>query len=680
MRSCSDGSHNGDSAMACTQMGAQAGHGLTPPRQQLQPAPHDDDTARYGPRPRRQLRASKNEAPPKRFGVKSIRELGSSLFNRRYDRVRSVLVAYACGMARIASTGLAALLLATAWCGVCVCTPKWGDDLVWTKGTRALDEDVVTATLGLRHCNLQDLRTVVERVSSPSSHEYGNHLSIQQLRDILECKHGERPVDVVRAWIARHTALADRRLDAAMRVQPSGDWVTLSLPSHDAEALFGVNFFRYRAQAKAKASARRQGRTLRRVSHGVWADTMVRVPSPIAHVVDVVLGVSPSPRSQHAYHIHTDDPAPSRATRPHGATASPTSTTTTSNAPNLMGVLSSDTTMYLQFMPQCLDGSPAMSDLCATSSPPAITGFTVRQTVNGTTTSHVMQTCGGNSLSHAHSMDASSGAVICQNQLATPGPFLLVNITLATEYADGSASASADGGGAIFTTPFVDTSLASIFYGLPKPDASGAPFSVYNQSVVEFSHNFFSFQELDEVCRRVVVRVWSETVRVVYIRCQLTVCALRCAAQFFSFNNLNTDVSVGVVGPNDGSSPEGEANQDVQWIMGIGQRVDTVFWSTKNVNGFILDWLEAVASTPNNVVPRVFSISYGNPEGLTNKQYGDNYIQVRVRSDTFRAAVCHVCVTGALSAPYTRCAWPLFMCGVSQRGEIEFMKVRACVE
>lgn len=60
--------------------------------------------------------------------------------------------------------------------------------------------------------------------------------------------------------------------------------------------------------------------------------------------------------------------------------------------------------------------------------------------------------------------------------------------------------------------------------------------------------------------------------------------------------------------------------QDIQWIMGTGQRVDTVFWSTANANAFILDWLEAVASTPDDAVPRVFSLSYGNPEGLSNKQ------------------------------------------------------------
>ena len=105
-----------------------------------------------------------------------------------------------------------------------------------------------------------------------------------------------------------------------------------------------------------------------------------------------------------------------------------------------------------------------------------------------------------------------------------------------------------------------------------------------------------------------------------------------CGKQYFTFNKLDVDVGVGIVGPNNGQDPEGEADQDIQWIMGVGQRVDTVFWSTASENGFILDWLEEVASTPDDTVPRVFSVSYGNPEELTNKQFGAGYIQVCPRA------------------------------------------------
>ena len=49
-----------------------------------------------------------------------------------------------------------------------------------------------------------------------------------------------------------------------------------------------------------------------------------------------------------------------------------------------------------------------------------------------------------------------------------------------------------------------------------------------------------------------------------------------------------------VHGPNNPDDPEGEADQDMQWIMGTGQLIDTVFWSTANRSGFILEWQEEV--------------------------------------------------------------------------------------
>ena len=107
--------------------------------------------------------------------------------------------------------------------------------------------------------------------------------------------------------------------------------------------------------------------------------------------------------------------------------------------------------------------------------------------------------------------------------------------------------------------------------------------------------------------------------------------------------------------------------QDIQWIMGVGQRVDTVFWSTADKSKFILSWLEEVASTPDDVVPRVFSVSYGNPEGLTNEQLGAGYIQVLCGG----GAAPYSAYSATTHAAAHHC--PCF----TQRSEVEFMKLAA---
>ena len=80
-----------------------------------------------------------------------------------------------------------------------------------------------------------------------------------------------------------------------------------------------------------------------------------------------------------------------------------------------------------------------------------------------------------------------------------------------------------------------------------------------------------------------------------------------------------------LTGYNNDSMPGGEATLDVQWVMGVGQGVNTTTWSFPE-GDYILNWAEAVASTPE--APLVTSISYGDTEvGYEQKSgYGLQYI------------------------------------------------------
>ena len=78
-----------------------------------------------------------------------------------------------------------------------------------------------------------------------------------------------------------------------------------------------------------------------------------------------------------------------------------------------------------------------------------------------------------------------------------------------------------------------------------------------------------------------------------------------------------------LVGYNDDSSPGGEATLDVQWVMGVGQGVNTTTWSFPT-GDYILNWAMSVAETPD--APLVTSISYGDTEIGYEQKSGLQYI------------------------------------------------------
>jgi Pro-kumamolisin, activation domain/Subtilase family len=318
----------------------------------------------------------------------------------------------------------------------------------------------------------------------------------------------------------------------------------------------------------------------------------ILLPSHIKDIVDVVTGVFELPLLEHVKQqgpTPTPDPVPAAA----APAAAQRDSMQSDAAPQWVNTASSDTQIYFQFSPVCLDGSPASSDLCK-SNPPQISSFTIA-TLNGTNSQPTFTHIGcdgskgpdGQPLKHTLTPD---GGIVCANS-APVTAFDMVNISIQTIFEDGTATAFNNFPNQILASPFVDVALAHIFYGfshtVPQQLRNGS------QAVVEFSHNFFAPSLLKE---------------------------------FFSSNGVEP-IDITVVGPNDPTDPEGEADQDVQWIAGIAQQVPTTFWSVKNASGFILDWQAEVANTPNDSLPLVWSISYGQSEQITMMQFGANYIQ-----------------------------------------------------
>ncbi len=82
-----------------------------------------------------------------------------------------------------------------------------------------------------------------------------------------------------------------------------------------------------------------------------------------------------------------------------------------------------------------------------------------------------------------------------------------------------------------------------------------------------------------------------------------------------------------VVGPDNQQQPGIEASLDIEYIMGVGVDIPTVFWSTNGQqphnpeNEPFLVWLQAMASESDESVPKTFSVSYGDNEPGVNEAY-----------------------------------------------------------
>ena len=82
-----------------------------------------------------------------------------------------------------------------------------------------------------------------------------------------------------------------------------------------------------------------------------------------------------------------------------------------------------------------------------------------------------------------------------------------------------------------------------------------------------------------------------------------------------------------IVGPNDASQPGVEAMLDVEYIISMGQQVNTTFWYTDGTrpsdNEPFLDFLTNVsASFDDATLPHVLSISYGDNEDTIDLDWG----------------------------------------------------------
>merc|ERR1719262_2007598 len=105
---------------------------------------------------------------------------------------------------------------------------------IWTLGSRAAEDDVITPIFMLRHekAKLAALEESLYAVSTPGSPEYGKYLTREEVAARLPPIEGAQ--ESVLTWLKEHG------VEGAM--SPPGDMITATIPVVTAEKMFDAQF------------------------------------------------------------------------------------------------------------------------------------------------------------------------------------------------------------------------------------------------------------------------------------------------------------------------------------------------------------------------------------------------------------------------------------------------------
>ena len=110
----------------------------------------------------------------------------------------------------------------------------------WEKLERLSPSEDVFLTFALKQRNLESLERFFWEVSDPRSSEYGKHLSLSNLTQLIS--PSEATLTAVQAWLKQHGVLSSDCMSILTK-----DFMTCRMSSESAEAmLFGAKFFRFK--------------------------------------------------------------------------------------------------------------------------------------------------------------------------------------------------------------------------------------------------------------------------------------------------------------------------------------------------------------------------------------------------------------------------------------------------
>eukprot|EP01119_Soliformovum_irregulare_P003789 TRINITY_DN14857_c0_g1_i1.p1 TRINITY_DN14857_c0_g1~~TRINITY_DN14857_c0_g1_i1.p1 ORF type:complete len:713 (-),score=198.18 TRINITY_DN14857_c0_g1_i1:20-2158(-) len=315
--------------------------------------------------------------------------------------------------------------------------------------------------------------------------------------------------------------------------------------------------------------------------HMIRSTESYHLPSHVSQHIDLVLGISDLP------------PTPLKAAN--GGSATPIRSPNVDGVPsvNIVRVLArGGTKAEVSFIPICRNGmtSGTTNPPCM-DHPPEVQGVTIQ------TSSWVNHdgTKGHSPQLNCHVND--QGTAQCNAFFELPLYVeQQVNVSIFYDGQDSPQPFASWPFPVVATAPILPQSIAQL-YGIPRNTYVLNPNAT--QCVGEFEQQYYSPSDLE---------------------------------MFFEYTGIYNGAPVTVIGPNNITNPGGEANLDIQYIMGMAPGSPTVFWSiaansTEEIDD-ILTWSFAIGNMTNP--PLVSSLSYGMSENNVDTYLGLGYL---ARSD-----------------------------------------------
>eukprot|EP01113_Clastostelium_recurvatum_P024683 TRINITY_DN2946_c0_g1_i1.p1 TRINITY_DN2946_c0_g1~~TRINITY_DN2946_c0_g1_i1.p1 ORF type:complete len:771 (+),score=171.84 TRINITY_DN2946_c0_g1_i1:2082-4394(+) len=427
-----------------------------------------------------------------------------------------------------------------------------------------------TITLYLKHSdNVQKLDTLVRSVSYPDSPAYGKYFTLEEISTLISPSQAQ--VDTIMDWLQTNGVRADQ-----IELLASKDVIKVRRVPHEiVSLLFGVPMATYQ-----------HPRTKMIVTRSPHHYTLPRHVEPL---LDLVRGVADFPMVAHKQRSITKKTEPTTASSSFSANNEPLRHVTP--APTLIRVRGREQSLVVEFQPSCKDHPSTSTNPPCQDHPPVIMEVVITATPFNDVYAEAYRT-----VVPPQCTVSSGSPTVCVAEITVPN-YIPLNVTVQEIFADSYMSSVAYFDYAAVSAPINIPQTLRSLYGVPQN--SIVTNQSFSQSVVEFEQQYYSPSDL---------------------------------ALFLQEMGLNTNVTVPVVGPNDETNPGGEANLDIQYIMGMAPGARTVFWSiaanTSAEIDDILAWAVAIGNTRNP--PLVNSLSYGMTEGNVDTYLGKGYL---ARSD-----------------------------------------------
>jgi tripeptidyl-peptidase I len=353
----------------------------------------------------------------------------------------------------------------------------------------------------------------------------------------------------------------------------SMDFMHVYMRIADIETLFGVEMNEFAHKGSGRGLYRTTDRTYKTRA----------VPQHVQQHIDVITGVSD---------FFSYDSERKTLKQRQGREARSASAT---NAPEIEQVHGSEFDFRSRVVLYCQNGQATQNaSIPCADFPPAISQVSVVTTPVGYPSQIINVSI--DSLSCA----SAGSSVSCLHPVVNlPRAYARTHIGARVQYEDGSYSALGKYPVVYSPSPYILPDTVYNQYGIPKNLYGTNPKNL--QSVVAFEKQYISYGSPDADLNRFFDFI-GQQYRDPIVRGE----------------NVNAPTSAG-----------GESTLDIQYIMGVGNNIKTVFWSVsgqpKN-GGYILEWALQVSNVSDAEMPLVTSISYGDTEEGYVINVGPEYI------------------------------------------------------